>query len=85
MAQREWLIAAREKLGYNVEQAADRLHISETLLTWLEKFDETITHPGIADRIREMYKLTLDQRNDLVAVQYEITDKPKRRRKVSPP
>ena len=72
---REWLIAAREKQKMTVQQAAGKLRISPTLLLWLEMDENTITHPGIADRIRRQYK----QRNDMVAVQYEIKEKPKKK------
>ena len=76
---REWLIAAREKQKMTVQQAAGKLRISPTLLLWLEMDENTITHPGIADRIRRLYKLTVEQRNDMVAVQYEIKEKPKKK------
>ena len=63
---REWLIAAREKKELSINQAAFALKISPTLLTWLERGADTITHPGIADRIRKFYKLTVEQRNDII-------------------
>lgn len=76
---REWLIAAREKLQLTVGQAAGTLRISPTLLHWLEQSNSTITHPGIADRIRKLYKLTIEQRNSLVAPKHAITEKGKKR------
>ena len=72
---REWLIAAREKKELSINQAAFALKISPTLLTWLERGADTITHPGIAHRIRKFYKLTVEQRNDLVAEKHAISEK----------
>lgn len=82
-SRRDWLIQAREKMGKTVKQAAAELRISPTLLHWLETSDTTITHPGIADRIRKMYRLSVEQRNDLVAVQYEIKEKPKKQKRAA--
>ena len=82
-SRREWLIEAREKKGLTINQAVAAVKISPTLLHWLETSDTTIIHPGIADRIRKMYRLSVEQRNDLVAVQYEIAEKPKKQKRAS--
>lgn len=81
MAKRDWLIAAREKQKQTVAQAAGALKISPTLLHWLEQNDDTITHPGIADRIQRKYRLTTEQRNDLVAEKYRVKEKRTRKQR----
>ena len=80
-AKREWLIAAREKQKQTVHQAAGLLKISPTLLHWLEQNGDTITRPGIADRIQKKYRLSIEQRNDLVHEKYRVRDKKTRKQR----
>ena len=69
---RQFLIEARTSVGLSIKQAAAYLEISSVLLSWLESDDVAITHPNIADRIAEMYALTLEQRNSMVDPKHAI-------------
>ncbi len=78
---RAWLTEARERAGLTLNQAAAKMKISPELHRWLEWNTAIITHPGIADRMRKLYGLTLAERNSLVAEKWAKADGRRRKGK----
>lgn len=67
---REYMIAFREKRGWNLEEAAKKCKISRTLLGMLEASEQEVTHPKIAAQVAKVYKMTREQRESLMPEHY---------------
>lgn len=80
-SQRGWLVEARKAAGLTVNELAAKVQISAELMHMLEKYDDVITHPRIANRIYSVLEIPWDRRNSMVAVKHR-TDRPVARRKI---
>lgn len=58
---REYMIEYREAREISLQDMAQKLKISKTLLWWLESSDQEVTHPNIAERVGKAYNLTPEQ------------------------
>lgn len=67
---RQYMIDYREKHGLTIKQMAVRCQISTTLLSKLERCDQEITHPKIAERIGMQYYMTEAQTEALMPEHY---------------
>ncbi len=67
---REYMIEFREKHGWTTLQMAKKCKTSKTLIGMLEASDQEVTHPNIAERVREAYKLTNEQYESLMPEHY---------------
>ena len=74
---RKWLKEIREKLDCGLEEMARRCETSPTLLEMIEEFD-ALTHPKIAARIADEYKLTVERYNELIPTCHAASKVPKR-------
>lgn len=70
MTKRNYMVSYRKAHKLTLTDMAKKLKISKYLLAHLEQNDEYVTHPHIAKRIADAYKLTDEQHNMMLPLNY---------------
>lgn len=70
MARREYMIEFRKKRCLTFETMAKVCKVSKTLLSMIEASEDVVTHPNIARRIGEKYRLTEAQIEGMMPENY---------------
>lgn len=68
--QREYMISYRMQHNLSVTEMARRCEISTGLLTNLEESDKYVTHPKIVERVAVAYRLTRQQAEQMLPLNY---------------
>ena len=68
--ERLYMIEYRRKHKMSLRHMAEKCQISATLLSMLEKCDQEVTHPNIAERIGKQYHLSKKRTESLMPEHY---------------